>query len=193
MGRLQIDLVRVRTIADVIHREGFRRLPKPLRRVAAGAVIKNPFAGRYVEDLSELYETGAALGKLLGETAVAQLAGDPHSYGKAAIVGMNGELEQAAALLHPALGAPLREAVGGGLAIIPSAKKRGGPGTTIDVPLHHKDEMYVRSHFDAVTFNIDDAPAGDEIVVIVAVTDGGRPHARVGGLQLSDVTGEGGA
>ncbi len=163
-----MDVVRIRTIADVIHSEGFRRLPKPLRRVAAGAVIKNPFAGRYVEDLSELYETGAALGK-------------------AAIVGMNGELEQAAALLHPSLGAPLREAVGGGRAIIPSAKKRGGPGTTIDVPLHHKDEMYVRSHFDAMTFNIDDAPAPDEIVVIVAVTDGGRPHARVGGLQLSNM------
>lgn len=185
-----MDVVRIRTIADVILSEGFRRLPKPLHRVAAGAVIKNPFAGRYVEDLSELYETGAALGKLLGETAVAQLAGEPHSYGKAAIVGMNGELEQAAALLHPSLGAPLREAVGGGRAIIPSAKKRGGPGTTIDVPLHHKDEMYARSHFDAMTFNIDDAPAPDEIVVIVAVTDGGRPHARVGGLQLSDMKSE---
>jgi hypothetical protein len=188
-----MDLVRIRTIADVIHSEGFRRLPIPLHRVAAGAVIINPFAGRYVEDLSELYETGAALGKLLGETAIAQLAGDPQSYGKAAIVGMSGELEHAAALLHPALGAPLREAVGGGQAIIPSAKKRGGPGTTIDVPLHHKDEMYVRSHFDAMTFKIDDAPAPDEIVVIVAVSDGGRPQARVGGLQLSDMQGDDGA
>lgn len=187
-----MDLVRIRTIADVIHSEGFRRLPIPLHRVAAGAVVKNPCAGRFVEDLSELYETGAALGKLLGETAVAHLAGDPHSYGKAAIVGTSGELEHAAALLHPALGAPLREAVNGGLAIIPSSKKMGGPGTTIDVPLHHKDEMYVRSHFDAMTFNIDNAPAPDEIVVIVAVTDGGRPHARVGGLQRSDMKGEGG-
>ncbi len=182
-----MDLVRIRTIADVIHNEGFRRLAKPLRRVATGAVIKNPCAGRYVGDLSELYETGAALGKLLGETAVAQLVGDPHSYGKAAIVGASGELEHAAALLHPSLGAPLREAVGGGRAIIPSAKKSGGPGTTIDVPLHHKDEMYLRSHFDAIAFYIDDAPAPDEIVVIVAVTDGGRPHARVGGLKLSDI------
>ena len=100
---------------------------------------------------------------------------------------MEGELEHAAALLHPRLGAPLREAVGGGAAIIPSAKKRGAPGTAIDVPLHHKDEMFVRSHFDAMTFRIDDAPAPDEIVVIVAVTDGGRPHARVGGLQLDDL------
>ena len=162
-------------------------MAKPLRRVAAGAVIKNPCAGRYVEDLSELYEIGAELGKLLGETAVAQLDSNPHSYGKAAIVGVNGELEHAAALLHPSLGAPLRAAVGGGRAIIPSAKKTGGPGTTIDVPLHHKDEMYARSHFDAIAFAVDAAPAADEIVVIVAVTDGGRPHARVGGLQLSDI------
>lgn len=185
-----MDLVRIRTTVDVIFHAGYRRLDKPLHKVAAGAIIKNPFVGRYVEDLSELYECGAELGKLLGEAAVAQLAGEPHSYGKAAIVGMNGELEQAAALLHPALGAPLREAVGGGVAIIPSSKKMGGPGTTIDVPLHHKDAMYVRSHFDAMTFRIDDAPAPDEIVVIVAVTDRGRPHARVGGLQLSDVKDE---
>ena len=146
-----MDLVRIRTITvDVICFEGYRRLAKPLRKVAAGAVIKNPFARRYVKDLSELYETGAELGAILGKTAVAQLAGEPHSYGKAAIVGMNGELEHAAALLHPALGAPLREAVGGGKSIIPSSKKMGGPGTTIDVPLHHKDAMYVRSHFDAM-------------------------------------------
>lgn len=184
-----MDLVRIRMVVDAIHEEGFRQLATPLRKVAVGAVIKNPFAGRFIEDLSPLYETGAELGRLIGETAVAQLAGDPQSYGKAAIVGMSGELEHAAALLHPALGAPLREAVGGGRAIIPSAKKIGGPGTSIDVPLHHKDEMYLRSHFDAIAFCIDDAPAPDEIIVIVAVTDGGRPHARVGGLQLSDLEG----
>ena len=187
-----MELVRIRTLVDLVYEEGFRILATPLRKVAAGAVIKNPCAGRYVEDLSELFETGAELGKLLGEMAVAQLGGNPHSYGKAVIVGMNGELEHAAALMHPRLGAPLREAVGGGLAIIPSAKKMGGPATAIDVPLHHKDAMKVRSHFDAMEFRINDAPAPDEIVVIVAVTDGGRPHARVGGLQLSDVTGKDG-
>ena len=120
-------LVRIRIIVDEIREEGFRPLAQPLRKVAAGAVIKNPCARRYVEDLSELYATGAELGKLLGETAVAQLDGEPHSYGKAAIVGMDGELEHAAALMHPTLGAPLREAVGGGRAIIPSAKKWAGP------------------------------------------------------------------
>lgn len=184
-----MELRRVRAIMDEIHAEGFRRLPKPLRKVAVGAVIQNPFAGRFVDDLSPLYEIGAELGKLLGEMAVAQLAGQAQSYGKAAIVGMNGEIEHAAALLHPALGAPLRQAVGGGEAIIPSAKKIGGPGAAIDVPLHHKDAMYVRSHFDALTFRIDDAPAPDEIVVVIAVAAGGRPHARVGGLQLGDLDG----
>ena len=182
-----MDLVRIRTIADLIYFEGFQQLAEPLRKVAAGAVIKNPFAGRFVDDLSPLYETGAELGKLLGDAAVAQLQNEPQSYGKAAIVGMSGELEHAAALMHPTLGAPLREAVGGGQSIIPSAKKMGAPGTCIDVPLHHKDAMYVRSHFDAITFRLEDAPAADEIVVIIAVTDGGRPHARVGGLQLNDI------
>ena len=185
-------IVRIRTIVDVLYEEGFRQLAKPLYRVAAGAVIKNPFAGRYVEDLSELYDTGASLGALLGKTAVSHLEGEPHSYGKASIVGMEGELEHAAALMHPALGAPLREAVGGGAAIIPSTKKLGGPGTTIDVPLHHKDAMYVRSHFDTISFGIDEAPGPDEIVVIVAVTDSGRPHARVGGLQLDEALGDDG-
>ena len=184
-----MELRRVRAIVDEIHAEGFRPLPKPLRKVAVGAVISNPFAGRFVDDLSPLYATGAELGKLLGEMAVAQLGGEAHSYGKAAIVGMNGELEHGAALLHPALGAPLRQAVGGGEAIIPSAKKMGGPGAAIDVPLHHKDAMYVRSHFDAMTFRIDDAPAPDELVVVVAISAGGRPHARVGGLQLGDIDG----
>jgi len=142
--------------------------------------------------LTELIEAGEELGKLLGETAVSQLNGDPHSYGKAVVVGVNGELEHAAALMHPRLGGPLREAVNGGTAIIPSAKKKGGPGTVIDVPLHYKDAMKVRSHFDAMEFRVSDAPAPDEIVVIIAVTDGGRPHARVGGLVLEDIKGEDG-
>lgn len=187
-----MELVRIQTIVDVIYEEGFRKLESPLYRVAAGAVIKNPCAGRYVENLDELYVAGAELGKLLGETAVAQLGGGPHSYGKAVIVGMNGELEHAAALMHPRLGAPLRAAVNGGVAIIPSAKKKGAPGTMIDVPLHYKDAMKVRSHFDAMEFRISDAPAPDEVLVIVAVTDGGRPHPRVGGLELNDVTGKDG-
>jgi hypothetical protein len=188
-----MKLNRLYTFIEEVYSEGGRELASPLKRVAVAAVIENPFAGRFEEDLSELMETGAELGQLLGEKAVAQLDGDaPHSYGKAAIVGMNGEREHAAALMHPKLGAPLREAVFGGKAIIPSAKKMGGPGTMIDVPLHHKDAMKVRSHFDAMEVRIPDAPAANEIVVVIAVTNGGRPHPRVGGLLLENITGEDG-
>ena len=188
-----MKLNRTYTFIEETYSEGGRELATPLKKVAVAAVIENPLAGRFEDDLSELMDIGAELGKLLGQRAVAQLNGDiPHSYGKAAIVGMNGEREHAAALLHPKLGAPLREAVSGGKAIIPSAKKMGGPGTMIDVPLHHKDAMKVRSHFDAMEVRIPDAPGADEIVVVVAVTNGGRPHARVGGLLLENIQGKDG-
>ncbi len=187
-----MELRRLHSVIDTIYEEGFRRLDQPISRAAVGAVIRNPYAGRYVEELTELIETGEELGALLAKTAVALLPGSPHSYGKGAIVGLAGELEHAAALLHPRLGAPLRKAVNGGKAIIPSAKKIGAAGTAIDIPLHYKDAMLVRSHFDAMEFRIHDAPRPDEIVVVIAVTDGGRPHARVGGLALADIQGEDG-
>lgn len=188
-----MKLNRLYTFIEETTAEGGRELATPLKRVAAAAVIENPFAGRFEDDLSQLMDMGAELGALLGQRAVAQLDGDaPHSYGKAVIVGMSGEREHAAALMHPKLGAPLRTAVSGGKAIIPSAKKMGGPGTMIDVPLHHKDAMKVRSHFDAMEVRIPDAPAANEIVVIVAVTNGGRPHSRVGGLRLENIQGEDG-
>lgn len=164
-----------------------------MRRVVAAAVLANPFAGRYIEDLSELIAESVPLSGLLAGGAVAQLGGAPvHSYGKGGIVGTDGELEHVAAMLHPEFGAPLREACGGGTAIIPSAKKRGGPGATLDVPLHYKDAAFVRSHFDAVELRIADAPASDELMIAVAVTDGGRPLPRVGGLQVSEIVGEDG-
>ncbi len=156
-------------------------------------MIHNPFAGRFEITLNELIDAGEELGDLLSPLAVKGLGGDPpQSYGKAAIVGLAGEREHAAALLHPKLGTPLRRAVGGGAALIPSAKKLGGPGTSIDVPLHYKDAMKVRSHFDAMEVRIPDAPAPDEIVVVIAVTNAGRPHPRVGGLALADAIGEDG-
>ncbi len=134
------------------------------------------------------------LSATLSAIAVAQLDGKPvHSYGKGGIVGTEGELEHVAAMLHPEFGAPLREATGGGKAIIPSAKKRGGPGVTLDVPLHYKDAAFVRTHFDAVELRIVDAPADDELVIAVAVTDGGRPLPRVGGLQVRRSSGRDGA
>lgn len=183
------------TITDEIHREMGRLVDPPTRRAAAIAVIENPFAGRYQENLSDLMAIGAELGGLLGDRAVAALGiapGAVQSYGKAALVGENGELEHAAAILHPRLGAPLREAVEKGAALVPSSKKRGGPGQTLDIPLGHKDAAYVRSHFDGMEVWVNDAPRADEILVAVAVTDSGRPLPRIGGLEAKDAKGEDG-
>ena len=167
----------------------------PTRKAVAIAVIENPFAGRYQEDLSDLMEIGAELGGLLGERCVKALGITPaqaESYGKSAMVGENGELEHAAAILHPKLGAPLRQAVEKGAALVPSSKKMGSPGQVLDVPLGHKDAAYVRSHFDGIEVRLNDAPRGNEILVAVAVTDSGRPLPRVGGLQAADAKGEDG-
>lgn len=183
------------TVIDEVHREMGQPVAPPARRAVAVAVIENPFAGRYVEDLSELAGIGEELGKLLTERAVAALGVDPsrvESYGKAAIVGEAGEIEHAAALLHPKLGGPVRAVLGKGAALIPSAKKRGGIGAAIDVPLGHKDAAFVRSHFDAIEIRVSDAPRPAEIVVAVALTDSGRPLPRVGGLTKDQITGEDG-
>ncbi len=180
------------TFVEETHIEGGQGLDRPTRKAAAVAVIANPFAGGFTQDLGELIDTGAALGKLLGERAVAALGVAPsaiESYGKAAIVGENGELEHAAAILHPKLGGPLRIAVEKGAALVPSAKKRGGMNTPIDVPLGHKDAAFVRSHFDAMEIRVHDAPRADEIVVAVVVTDSGRPLPRIGGLAVAEITG----
>ena len=169
-----------------------REIAPPIRRAIAAMVLTNPFAGRYVEDLSELIEAGATLGAELAERAIAALGipGDQvHSFGKAAIVGEAGELEHAAALLHPKMGAPVRSALGKGPALIPSAKKRGGPGTPIDIPLGHKDAAFVRSHFDAIEARITDAPMRDEILLCLALTTGGRPLPRIGGLTVGEIIG----
>lgn len=167
----------------------------PTRRAVAMVVIENPCAGRYVQNLEELVVIGEELGKLLGDKCVQALGIAPakaESYGKAAIVGEAGELEHAAAILHPKLGAPLRVAVEKGAALVPSAKKIGTLGTAIDVPLGHKDAAFVRSHFDAIEARVADAPRANEIVVAVAVTDSGRPLPRVGGLQKNEIKGEDG-
>jgi hypothetical protein len=183
------------TIVEETVVEGGRKVEPPTRKAAAIAVIKNPFAGKYVENLEELVEVGVALGEKLTKMAVEALKIPPQkaeSYGKAAIVGVDGELEHAAAILHPKLGTPMREAVGGGKAIVPSAKKMGGPGTEIDVPLHYKDAAFVRSHFDAMSVRVPDAPRQDEIAVVIVVTDSGRPHPRVGGLKKEEAKKEDG-
>jgi hypothetical protein len=167
----------------------------PARKALAMAVIENPYAGRYSENLDELVAIGEELGELLGRRCVQALGiapGQAQSYGKAAIVGEAGELEHAAAILHPKLGAPLRKAVEKGAALVPSSKKRGGLGTAIDVPLGHKDAAFVRSHFDAMEARVSDAPRANEIVVAVVVTDSGRPLPRIGGLQVHEIKGEDG-
>jgi hypothetical protein len=180
------------TVVEEILEDGGRAAAKPIKKVAAVAVIENPFAGRFVEDLQALIKTGEELGEMLGRRAAEVLGGPVHSYGKAAIVGTDGEYEHAAAILHPTLGTPFRAAVGGGKAIIPSAKKLGGPGTTIDVPLHFKDAAFVRTHFDAMEVRLPDAPKANEILVALVVTDGGRPHPRVDGLTVAEAKKEDG-
>ena len=180
---------------DEVHTEMGRPVNPPTRRALAMAVIDNPYAGRYSQNLDELVAIGEELGQLLGDKCIHALGIAPaaaQSYGKAAIVGEAGELEHAAAILHPKLGAPLRKAVEKGAALVPSAKKMGGLGTAIDVPLGHKDAAFVRSHFDAMEARVADAPRAREIVVAVVVTDSGRPLARIGGLQASEIVGQDG-
>jgi hypothetical protein len=153
---------------------------KPICRVAAVGIVANPFAGRFVEDLSPLFEIALALGEDLMPQAVAMLEGAPLAYGKAAIVGVNGDIEHAAAAIHPTLGKPMREAVGGGESIIPHVTKVGAAGTAIDVPLANKDNIWSFDDFETITVMVADAPRPDEIMIVMAIADGGRPHPRIG-------------
>ncbi|MCP4683305.1 MAG: amino acid synthesis family protein [Desulfobacterales bacterium] len=185
----------IHTIVEETLIDGVKTLEKSTRKAACAIVFKNPYAGRYQEDLSLLYAWSEELGQILTKKAVAALGIAPEkveSYGKAAICGMAGEREHCAALMHPALGKPIRANVGGGKALIPSSKKLGSPGCAIDLPLGHKDAAFVRSHFDAMEIRIPDAPMDDELVLIVGVTDSGRPAPRVGGLTLQEIKGEDG-
>jgi hypothetical protein len=192
---MKTKIRKIVTFVEETRTEMGKPVNPPTRRAAAAAVIENPFAGNYMEDLTELMEIGEELGALLTERAVAAL-GIPgtsaESYGKAAAVGENGELEHAAAILHPKLGTPVRKALGKGDALIPSSKKRGGPGVPLDIPLGHKDAAFVRSHFDGMEIRVNDAPRANEILVAIAVTDSGRPLPRVGGLTKDQIKGEDG-
>jgi hypothetical protein len=192
---MSADIRKIVTFVDEIHREMGQQVTPPARRAVAAAVIANPFAGKYAEDLGLLTAIGEELGELLTRRCVAALGIDgakAESYGKAAIVGEGGELEHAAAILHPKMGTPVRRVLEKGAALIPSAKKIGGLGTAIDVPLGHKDAAYVRSHFDAIEIRVPDAPRAGEIVVAIAVTASGRPLPRVGGLTKDEIKGEDG-
>jgi len=173
-------------IIETVEADGVGEPCDPIIRVAAIAVIKNPFAGQFVHDLSPLFDLGGELGEHLMTEAVGMLAGQPVSYGKAAIVGVAGDLEHGGAMIHPKLGKPMRAAVGGGKALIPSNAKVAAAGTPIDLPLGHKDEAWSFDHFDTMTLMVADAPRPDEIVMCMAVSDGARPHPRVGSGPIAD-------
>jgi hypothetical protein len=163
----------------------------PLRKVAVCAVVANPCAGAgYVQDLAALVEASGPIGTLLGDQAAALLDAPVHSYGKGALVGIDGEQEHGNAMLTSVFGNALREAVGGGAAWITSASKVGGVGAAIDIPLAYKDDIWVRSHYDAVEVRVPDAPMPGEIVLIVAVTNRGRINARLGGRTLEQARAE---
>ena len=181
-----MKLRKTMTIREVIETDGMGRACGPIVRVVAMAVVKNPFAGQYVEDLSPLFDVSGDLGARLMDEAVAMLNGPPVSYGKAAIVGVAGDLEHGGAMIHPRLGKPMRAAVGGGEALIPSNAKVAAAGTPIDLPLGHKDQAWSFDHFDTITVMIGDAPRPDEIVLCMGVADGGRPHPRVGSKPITD-------
>lgn len=191
----QLSIRKIVTLVEETHQEMGKQISPASRKAVSVAVINNPHSGQYEEDLELLMAMGAELGALLGKKCVEALGCEPsqtESYGKAALVGENGELEHAAAILHPRLGGPLREVLEGGAALVPSSKKMGGIGAPLDVPLGHKDAAYVRSHFDGIEVHIHDAPRANEIMVAVAVTDSGRPLPRVGGLKVEDLVGEDG-
>ena len=184
---------RLVTVEEIFH-EGGPPATAPLRRGAIIAVIRNPFAGRYVAEIAGFMDDLKPLGLAMAQQLIRALGGDPKAiqgYGKGAIVGAAGELEHGA-LWHVPGGYAMREALGGAKAIVPSAKKVGGPGARLDVPVTHIDASYVRSHFDAMEVGVPDGPKADEIALVLVMTTGARIHARVGGLKASEVKGEDG-
>ena len=191
---MKLDIRRLLSFCDHKEVEAGHRHALPLRRVASVAVVGNPYAGGYVEDLTAATEASAEVGRVLAKLAV-ELMG-PYkieSYGKGGVVGLGGELEHANAMLTTVFAAPLREAVGGAEAWIPSFTKLAAPGCAIDVPLAHKDALYVRSHYDGMSITLpSDAPAADEVALIVCLANRGRLNARVGGLAAKDVVGRDG-
>jgi len=182
------------TCVEEIFHEGGPVVALPLRRAAAVAVIRNPFAGSYAASIEGFMDDLKPLGLDMAEALVAALGGDARvvqGYGKGAIVGSAGEIEHGA-LWHVPGGYAMREVLGGAKAIVASTKKVGGPGTRLDVPITHINASYVRSHFDAMEVGINDAPRADEILLALVMTTGARVHARVGGLKASEIKGEDG-
>jgi amino acid synthesis protein len=185
-----MQIRRTLTFCDEVASEAGQEVTPPLRKVAVAAIIQNPFAGRYERDLGPLTEASAAIGRHICRLAISLLAPhQPESYGKAAVIGLAGEQEHGVAMLTTVFGNVMRDAAGGGKAWISSITKRAAPGATIDIPLAHKDALYVRSHYDGITITLPDAPLPDEIAVICAYANRGRPNHRVGGLAASEIKG----
>ena len=183
---------RTLTFIDETGLEAGQRIDPPLRKIAVVAVIDNPFAGRFEPDLKPLTDASAGIGRHICGLAVSLLGHQPESYGKAAVIGINGEQEHGVAMLTTVFGNVMRDAAAGGKAWISSFTKRAAPGATIDIPLAHKDALYVRSHYDGMTLTLHDAPAADEIALVCAYASGGRPQARLGGLAKDKIKGEDG-
>ncbi|HET7867388.1 MAG TPA: amino acid synthesis family protein [Burkholderiaceae bacterium] len=161
-----------------------------LRKIVVAACLHNPYAGHYVQDLGAWIDASPALGEEFGRRIQAAAAGQPiQSYGKACLVGSDGDYEHGNALLTNPAANPVRDAVGGGKSWVPSTGKRGGPGTVLDVPLAHKDALYVRSHYDTVSVMFNDAPSRNEVLIVWAFATRGRLNARLGGLKASEIKG----
>lgn len=185
---MNISVRRTYAITEERHEEAGRLAASPLRRVAAIAVVENPYAGRYVEDLKRMVDASVPLGRKMADLALTAFGQhEIQSYGKGGIVGVAGEREHAHALLTSAFANPIRDAIGGGDAWISSFTKKGGPGTLIDIPMNHKHDLWVRSHYDGMSVAVPDAPMPDEIAVIFCIASGGRLNARVGGLTHEEV------
>jgi hypothetical protein len=179
---MQLEIRKVVSVVETTRREMGRPVDGARRKVATAVVLTNPFAGRWVDDLTELVELGAELGAVLVDEALGALGGsvdDVSAYGKAAVVGTDGEIEHAAALIHPRFGAPIRARLGKGPAIIPSTKLLGGPGTRIVAPLTNCSDIWSFDEMDAIAISVDDAPRPNEVVAVLALGVGGRPLHRI--------------
>ncbi|SMX33165.1 amino acid synthesis family protein [Maliponia aquimaris] len=190
----EVEIRKFASVVEEIFHEGGPRAAVPLRRAAVIAVIRNPFAGSYVEDIQPFMEDLKPLGLTMAHRLVDLLGGDPavvEGYGKGAIVGAAGELEHGA-LWHAPGGYAMREVLGDAMAIVPSTKKVGGPGTRLDVPITHINASYVRSHFDSMELGLNDAPRADEMALMLVMTTGARVHSRAGGLAADKITGKDG-
>lgn len=177
---MQMELRKTVLVREELASELWVAAPRPVVRAVAMAVIRNPFAGRHAEDLRSLFETGGALGERLMRELVPLLHDGAIAYGKGALVGTQGEMEHGGACIHPMLGKPMRAAIGGGKAVIPSNVKVAAAGASLDIPLGHKDDPWSFDHFDTITVSVPDAPRPDEILVAIAIADGGRLMPRCG-------------